>query len=403
MTLLSGSRSPMRGRARGLDPLAPLRLVGAVVGAALLALVALATLGIALLFLRGRGGRNARVFTWRVGGPGPRAGVDAAPGAEPPRVDAAESADDDASAAPPRRERSYAEVVEALPLVAALSLALALGGAAAPAPAHARLLVPMDERQTDHLKAYGLTYWVLTRGQKAEWLLNYRGGSFLLADDPETLREANVRGVTTEDVSGADEAAIRATIADENMEAVALEKAPRIAVYIAAQRADRGTTRSRSRSSTPTSPTTTVWDQEVLRRQAVEVRLAPPAPRGLHRPVRQVLPRLPRLPLVSGGGGAEDDGHAHGLREGDAAQAGDGRDHPRLHRARRIHVRHVLGHRHLRHRAGRRRGGHRGRGVRRAIPRSRRRRVGSTTRARSRSRTSTSTWTRSCTASRTST
>jgi hypothetical protein len=90
----------------------------------------------------------------------------------------------------------------------------------------------MDEVQTDHLKAYGLTYWTLTRGQRCDWLLNYRGGSFLLPDDPEVEREANVRGVTFERVGGADEAAIRAEIAESNMESVALEKAPKVAVYI---------------------------------------------------------------------------------------------------------------------------------------------------------------------------
>ena len=66
------------------------------------------------------------------------------------------------------------------------------------ATAHAKLLVPMDEAQTDHLKAYGLTYWVLGQGQKGEWLLNYRGGSFLFADDPAIQREADLRGVAIE-------------------------------------------------------------------------------------------------------------------------------------------------------------------------------------------------------------
>jgi len=131
------------------------------------------------------------------------------------------------------RERSYAEIVEAWPIAPLLAFGLALGAAAmAPAPVDAKLLIPMDGRQTDHLKAYGLTYWVLARGQRADWLLNYRGGSFLLVDDPATEREANVRGVSFEHVGGAGEASIRARIADENMESVALEKAPKVAVYI---------------------------------------------------------------------------------------------------------------------------------------------------------------------------
>src|SRR5262245_30931135 len=78
--------------------------------------------------------------------------------------------------------------------------------------AHAKLLIPMDDRQTDHLKAYGLTYWVLAQGQKGEWLLNYRGGSFLLADTHENEREANIRGVSFEQIGGGQEAQIRAEI-----------------------------------------------------------------------------------------------------------------------------------------------------------------------------------------------
>ncbi len=106
-------------------------------------------------------------------------------------------------------------------------LVLALPGAAGAQS----LLVPMDRTQPNHLKAYGLTYWSLTQGIEAEWLLNYRGGSFLLPDRPEVRREAAFRGVGFQAVGPADEASIRATIADSNMEAVPLEKAPKIAIY----------------------------------------------------------------------------------------------------------------------------------------------------------------------------
>lgn len=114
------------------------------------------------------------------------------------------------------------------------------------APGAARgqhLLVPMDRAQADHLKAYGLTYWTLQRGASAEWLLNYRSGSFLLPDGPEFRREAALRGVTVEPVSAGDVARIRAVIDASNMEAVPLEKAPRIAIY--------------------TPPNTTPWDDAV--------------------------------------------------------------------------------------------------------------------------------------------
>ncbi len=110
------------------------------------------------------------------------------------------------------------------------ALLLALIGAAA--PARAEFLVPMDETQSDHLRAYGLTFWTLQQGLKGEWLLNYRGGSFLLPDEARIVSEAAVRGVRLEQVNGAQIAQIRAEIADNNMESVKLETAPRIAVYV---------------------------------------------------------------------------------------------------------------------------------------------------------------------------
>jgi hypothetical protein len=94
-----------------------------------------------------------------------------------------------------------------------------------------QLLVPMDEEQQQHLKAYGLTYWVLDQRMTAEGLLNYRAGAFLLPDRPEVRREAALRGVTTRPVGPADIAQIGALIEQSNMERVILEKAPRIAVY----------------------------------------------------------------------------------------------------------------------------------------------------------------------------
>ena len=77
-----------------------------------------------------------------------------------------------------------------------LLLLLTLCGGLAAAPARARLLIPMDLKQADHLKAYGLAYWVLTTGDRVEWLLNYRGGCFLLNETTSIVKEANIRGVT---------------------------------------------------------------------------------------------------------------------------------------------------------------------------------------------------------------
>jgi hypothetical protein len=94
------------------------------------------------------------------------------------------------------------------------------------------LLLPMDERQANHLKAYGVVFRALERGGTGEWLLNYRGGSFLLADDAMARRESALDGVLVEEVSPERDVDLRATIGGHNMEAIPLEKAPRVAVYV---------------------------------------------------------------------------------------------------------------------------------------------------------------------------
>jgi hypothetical protein len=96
-----------------------------------------------------------------------------------------------------------------------------------------KILIPMDLAQTDHLKAYGITYWVLTKGQKADWLLNYRGGSFMFDYSESIANECYIRGVFFEKIDGAAASQIYAEVKSEknNMDAVVLEKAPKIAVY----------------------------------------------------------------------------------------------------------------------------------------------------------------------------
>ncbi|NNT71763.1 asparagine synthetase B [Flavobacterium sp. IMCC34852] len=96
------------------------------------------------------------------------------------------------------------------------------------------LLLPMDEvAQKNHLKAYGITYWALDKQYKASWLLNYRGGSFLLPDVPEIRKECQIRGVSFEVVTDGEMQSILEEISSpsQNMETVVLEKAPKIAVY----------------------------------------------------------------------------------------------------------------------------------------------------------------------------
>jgi hypothetical protein len=98
--------------------------------------------------------------------------------------------------------------------------------------AQARLLISMDLVQADHLKAYGVAYHALEMGESVEWLLNYRGGSFLVEDTAENRRAALIRGVLFNAISGGDEAQIYFEIEENNMEVILLEKAPRIAVYV---------------------------------------------------------------------------------------------------------------------------------------------------------------------------
>jgi len=96
------------------------------------------------------------------------------------------------------------------------------------------ILIPMDDiTQTNHLKAYGITYWSLEKGNMAKWLLNYEGGSFLLEDNEATRNECKIRGVTFQVISDTQALNILEEISSpsKNMEVVILEKAPKIAVY----------------------------------------------------------------------------------------------------------------------------------------------------------------------------
>jgi hypothetical protein len=95
-----------------------------------------------------------------------------------------------------------------------------------------KLLIPMDLSQSDHLRAYGIAYRAIGRGLDVEWLLNFRGGSFMMAYDQTVEKECAVNGVRWEEVAASGVLQIYQTIEENNMETVLLEKAPRIAVYI---------------------------------------------------------------------------------------------------------------------------------------------------------------------------
>jgi hypothetical protein len=97
-----------------------------------------------------------------------------------------------------------------------------------------KLLIPMDESQKNHLKSYGIAFWVLKeKGLEIDWLLNYRGGSFMMENSQVFINECIIRGVSYEIVSDAQAASILTEIAqpDANMDAVKLNKPPKIAVY----------------------------------------------------------------------------------------------------------------------------------------------------------------------------
>ncbi|OIV43912.1 asparagine synthetase B [Flavobacterium johnsoniae] len=128
------------------------------------------------------------------------------------------------------------------------------------------ILLPMDETtQQNHLKAYGITYWCLSRDYKASWLLNYRGGSFLLPDAEEIRKECKIRGVSFEVLSDSEEASILNDISSpsQNMESVILEKAPKIAVYTpkGKQPWDDAVTLVLTYAEIPFTP---IYDEEVL-------------------------------------------------------------------------------------------------------------------------------------------
>jgi hypothetical protein len=128
------------------------------------------------------------------------------------------------------------------------------------------ILIPMDETtQQNHLKAYGITYWCLSKDYKASWLLNYRGGSFLLPDADEIRKECKIRGVSYEVLSDSEEASILNEISSpsQNMESVILEKAPKIAVYTpkGKQPWDDAVTLVLTYAEIPFTP---IYDEEVL-------------------------------------------------------------------------------------------------------------------------------------------
>jgi hypothetical protein len=127
----------------------------------------------------------------------------------------------------------------------------------------AEILIPMDDAQNDHLKAYGVAYWELTQGARVDWLLNYRGGSFICEPAAGLEDICLLRGVTFERVDDAAATAIYATVEQENMESIRLEKVPKVAIYTPPTNEpwDDAVTLALTYAEIPYA---TVWDPDVL-------------------------------------------------------------------------------------------------------------------------------------------
>ncbi len=126
-----------------------------------------------------------------------------------------------------------------------------------------KILVLMDETQSDHIHAYGLVYWTLSQGYKSEWLLNYKDGSFLLDNTQDIIEKANLMGVSHQIINDALLTDIYQTIEENNMNRIFLNKAPKIAVY-APGFIDPWDDAVRIALEYAQIPYTRLWDKKVL-------------------------------------------------------------------------------------------------------------------------------------------
>ncbi len=126
-----------------------------------------------------------------------------------------------------------------------------------------KILIPMDQAQKDHLKAYGTAYWILNENINVEWILNYRGGTFLIDSYPDVEQECRVRGVSYEVIGAEQILAIYNEVEVNNMDVVLLEKAPKIAIYTppGKQPWDDAVTLALTYAEIPYE---TLWDEEVF-------------------------------------------------------------------------------------------------------------------------------------------
>ncbi len=126
-----------------------------------------------------------------------------------------------------------------------------------------KILIPMDQSQKNHLKAYGAAFWTLEQKINVEWILNYRGGAFMIDSYPEVERECRVRGISYEIIGTEKTLIIYNEVETNNMDVVLLEKAPKIAIYTPPNKQpwDDAVTLALSYAEVPYQ---TLWDEEVF-------------------------------------------------------------------------------------------------------------------------------------------
>ena len=126
-----------------------------------------------------------------------------------------------------------------------------------------KILIPMDQSQKNHLKAYGVAFWTLEQEINVEWILNYRGGSFMIDSYTEDERECRVRGISYEIIGVDKTLIIYNEVETKNMDVVLLEKAPKIAIYTPPNKQpwDDAVTLALSYAEVPYQ---TLWDEEVF-------------------------------------------------------------------------------------------------------------------------------------------
>ena len=126
-----------------------------------------------------------------------------------------------------------------------------------------KILIPMDEKQKDHLKAYGAAFWIVGEQINVEWVLNFRGGSFIVDYYQKIEQECRLRGVSYELIKADKMLSIYNDVSANNMDIVLLEKTPKIAIYTPPNKQpwDDAVTLALTYAEVPYE---TLWDEEVF-------------------------------------------------------------------------------------------------------------------------------------------